>query len=67
MVVGDAVRPAPGVYGEGQTLQALSADHTAEAGRVVGLPTSLQELREQRERWVSGAYALSVHTYQVAD
>jgi len=44
VVVADTVDPAVCVHAEGLALQAPSADHTAKAGRVVGLPTSLQNL-----------------------
>ncbi len=49
VVVADTVNSAVCVHRERLTLQAPSADHTAKAGRVVGLPTSLQDLTMQNE------------------
>ena len=46
MVVFDAVDPAPGVHREGDPVQTLVADGTAEAAGVVGLPQGLQDLSE---------------------
>ena len=49
MVVADTVNPTVCVHREGLTLQAPAADHAAEAGRMVGPPTGLQDLSVQDE------------------
>lgn len=49
VVVTDAVDPGAGVGCKRLTLQLLAADHTAETGRVVRPPTSLQDLMIQHK------------------
>lgn len=47
VVVLDAVDLILGVHGEGDSIQALVTDDTAETAGVVGLPQSLQDLRNE--------------------
>lgn len=49
MVVPEAVDIVLGVHGEGNAVQALTADHAAKAAGVVGLAQSLQDLRNGEE------------------
>lgn len=60
VVVADTVNVVS-VHREGLALQAPSADHTAKAGRVVGLPTSLQDLETQSELFFTTHVLIYAH------
>lgn len=59
VVVPEAVDIVLGVHGEGNAVQALTADDAAEAAGVVGLAQSLQDLRSGEEPVSQSAVSLS--------